>query len=253
MSDNLYASPETARLPPNSKVRFLGTFLKVLGVLGIVLLVAALFLPAYRPAREAARRTECLNNLKQIAMALHQYEHDYDALPPAYTVDASGRPLHSWRTLILPYLDQRELYKSIDLLKPWNDPANLAALKTMPTSYGCPSVKLQAGETTYLAVVGPRCCLNTTKPRSFAEISDGTRNTLMVIEVAKEKAVYWMSPQDANEQSARSFLKDGTLAHTSGSQVAFAEGSVQFLSKDIDPKTLEALITIAGDDVIGDF
>ena len=70
------------------------------------------------------------NNLKQIALALLNYEQAHHALPPAYTVDAQGRPLHSWRTLILPYLDQESLYQTIDLSKPWNDPANAKALET---------------------------------------------------------------------------------------------------------------------------
>ena len=63
------------------------------------------------------------------------YEQAYNALPPAYTVDANGRPLHSWRTLILPYLEQESLYQTIDLSKPWNDPANARAVETAFPSF----------------------------------------------------------------------------------------------------------------------
>ena len=73
---------------------------------------------------------QCANNLKQIALALRNYESVYHALPPAYTVDAEGKPLHSWRTLILPYLEQQALYDKIDLSKPWDDPANKEAYET---------------------------------------------------------------------------------------------------------------------------
>src|SRR5918997_1599426 len=91
-----------------------------------------------RSSRPAGRRIRCLNNLKQIVLALHNYEQAHKALPPAYTVDATGRPLHSWRTLILPYLEQEPLYRAIDLSKPWNDPANARALETTLLVFGCP-------------------------------------------------------------------------------------------------------------------
>ena len=107
-------------------------------VLGIIALLIALLLPAIRSAGPAARRAQCVNNLKQIALALHNYEQAHKALPPAYTVDAKGRPLHSWRTLILPYLEQEPLYQTIDLSKPWNDPANAKALETAASRFSLP-------------------------------------------------------------------------------------------------------------------
>src|SRR5437016_2000216 len=112
---------------PSSGRRF--KFVELLAGLAIFMLLIALLIPATRSsARPAARRAQCVNNLKQIAQALLNYEQAYGALPPAYTVDAKGRPLHSWRTLILPYLEQEPLYRTIDLSKPWNDPANVRAL-----------------------------------------------------------------------------------------------------------------------------
>ena len=90
--------------------------------MGIIVVLIALMLPAMRSAREPARRTQCRYNLKQIGLALHEYEQAFGVLPPAYTVDAEGKRLQSWRVLILPYLDQAALYKLIDLTKPWDDP-----------------------------------------------------------------------------------------------------------------------------------
>ena len=109
-------------------------------------------------ARETVCRPHCLNNVKCIGMAIQNYVQDHGALPPAYTVDAKGRRLHSWRTLILPYLDQESLYRAIDLSKPWDDPVNRLAMETVVSVYHCPESKGPGNTTTYLAVVGENAC-----------------------------------------------------------------------------------------------
>ena len=83
------------------------------------------------------------------------------------TTDATGRPLHSWRTLILPYLDQRSLYNAIDLSKPWDDPANADALSKIPSVYRCPSFAGASPLTTYVAVVGPNAYLHPQNSRTL--------------------------------------------------------------------------------------
>ncbi len=255
MTDNPYASLEPVSDGPVLKKRPRITFLRVFLGLAIVFVLAALLLPAMRRGggREAARRTQCKNNLKQIALALHNYESIYHVLPPAYTVDAAGRPLHSWRTLILPWVEQLDLYNMIDLSKPWDDPANAEALKTVPHVYRCPSVALPPGFTSYLGIVGSNACFHPTAPRAFSEMTDGTGNTLMVFEVAQEQAVHWMAPQDASEEMVLNFGKDGKLNHTGGTPAALADGSVRFLSENLDTETLRALISIAGNDRVGEF
>ena len=101
MSNNPYESPATASEPPVRKPGVLRRRLvEGLVVVAIIGILVALLLPAVRTAREPARRLQCANNLKQIAIALQNYESVYHALPPAYTVDTNGKPLHSWRTLI---------------------------------------------------------------------------------------------------------------------------------------------------------
>ena len=105
------------------------TLVELLVVIGIIVVLIALLLPAVRFSTAAGRRSDCSNKLKQIALALRAYEARFHALPPAYTVDADGKPLHSWRTLILPFLERIDVYRRIDLSKPWNDPANAEAFK----------------------------------------------------------------------------------------------------------------------------
>ncbi len=130
------------------------TWTELLVVLAIIGTLFVLLIPAQRSAREPARIAQCRNNLKMIGLALHNYHDVYGSFPPPYTVDASGRKLHSWRTLILPYLDQGPLYKKIDLSKPWDDPANETARRTVVPVYHCPSLAGDGDRTTYMAVVG---------------------------------------------------------------------------------------------------
>jgi type II secretory pathway pseudopilin PulG len=127
----------------HKQTNWFGRLVTGLTVLAILAVVVAMLLPSVRRARPAARRSQCKNNLKQIGLALYNYEADYHAFPPAYTVDADGKPLHSWRTLILPYLDQQPLYARIDLSKPWDDPANARRSKPRCWSIVAPLIRDQ--------------------------------------------------------------------------------------------------------------
>ncbi len=250
MSINPYDSPETASQPAERKPwKMSFTLVELLFVVAVIGVLIALLLPMRRSAGEAARRMSCVNNLKQIAIALHNYQDEYKSLPPTYTVDGSGKPLHSWRTLILPFMEQRALYDKIDLSKPWDDPANKAAYDTRVATYQCPSANVAtAGHTTYLAVIDSGSCWPGAQPRRLAEITDDRGLTLMVMEVPPEHAVHWMSPTDATERSILSFGEAKRLPHPGGTQAAFADGHVRFLHKQIKPATLRAAITISGND-----
>ena len=224
------------------------TLLELLVVVAVIALLIALLLPAVRSGGSAARRSQCVNNLKQIALALHNYELAYHVLPPAYTVDASGRPLHSWRTLILPYLEREPLYRTIDLSRPWNDPANAKAFETPLVEFRCPEVADPPNTTTYLAVAGPDGCFRPGKSRRLAEITDAHGSTLMVIEVCKEHAVPWMAPVDADESLVMSLVPTAKLPHSGGMNACCVDGSVKFLKASTPAAVRRALISIAGND-----
>ena len=159
-------------------------------------ILVALLLPAVQASREAARRMQCSNNLKQIALALDNYHAVFNAYPPPFTVDAAGQPLHSWRTLLLPYLEQQALYRQIDLSKPWDDPANASLAEIIVPAYQCPSSALAPGETTYVTVVDSTAIFNATSVTSATQITDGTSNTILVVETDATNAVFWMEPND---------------------------------------------------------
>jgi prepilin-type N-terminal cleavage/methylation domain-containing protein/prepilin-type processing-associated H-X9-DG protein len=242
--------PEFDVIPSKSAAARGFTIIEVLVVLGVIVVLTALLLPCppWTGKMCVARHAQCVNNLKQIALALHQYEQEYDALPPAYTADADGRPLHSWRTLILPYLEQTRLYESIDLTKPWNDPANARALAASVPSYHCPSSSGEPNATTYLAIVAPGGCFDPTRPRRLLDITDAHESTLMVIEVGAEHAVPWMAPADADETKVMSLGSAAKPPHGGGRNVSFVDGGVRFLKADISAETLRALISISGGD-----
>jgi prepilin-type processing-associated H-X9-DG protein len=181
-------------------------------------------------------------------LALHNYEQDYKALPPAYTMDANGRPLHSWRTLILPYLEQKSLYETIDLSKPWNDPVNATASATKLAVYVCPEAVDSKNTTAYLAIVGPDGFLVPGRSRRFEEITDGLSSTLAVIEASEENAVAWMAPFDADAVMIMKLDTKARLHHAGGTNAALADGSVRFLKADTPAPMRRALLSISGND-----
>jgi len=244
-SDN---DPEFNSVAPKPRPARRFKLVEILAVLGVLGFLVALLLPASRSSRPAGYRTQCTNNLRVIALALQSYEQQNKALPPAYTVDANGRPLHSWRTLLLPYLDEASLYQEIDLSKPWNDPANAKARETPVHVYHCPVADGQRNETSYLAVVGPNACFLPSESRRLTEIRDEHGSTLMLIEAGDEHAVPWMAPVDADESLVMSLGPTTKLHHGGGTNAGFADGSVRFLKADTPPEVRRALLSIAGGD-----
>ncbi len=217
-------------------------------VLLIIGMLVALLLPATRTARPAARRMQCSNNLKMIGLALHNYHQDYKSLPPAYTTDASGNRLHSWRTLLLPYLEEQTLYEEIDLGKPWNDPANVAATAgILPRVFMCPA-HVDSSTTNYLAVIDPTGCFSGPTPCKFDQITDGLSNTLIIIESAEECAVEWMSPYDRDWVQLAAINKNSKHAHLPIFHALFADGSVHAISPELTLADRRSLLTIAAGD-----
>lgn len=248
MTENPYMAPDRDEWAPQPRSRWKRTLVELSVVACIVLILIGLMLPAVRTARPAARRMQCSNNLKQIALAMHLYESHYGALPPAFTIDADGHPLHSWRTLLLPYLEHQFLYDRIDLSKPWDHPDNDAAARFEISVYRCPETLGDGTLTTYLALVGDRASLHPTNPRPLREITDKHSMTAMVIEVPADQAVHWMQPRDADEAMFIDTDKASEPAHTGGGNVVFVDGSVRFVNNDADEHVRRSMVTISAGD-----
>lgn len=220
---------------------------------GFGLLLVALMLPAVNRGREPARRSKCRQNLKQISLALYAYTAEFGAFPPACTVDEDGHRLHSWRTLILPFLGHESLYNSIDLSKPWDDPVNARALESMPEEFLCPSDVGSKNHTPYLANSAEGGLLRPQVPRQPIEINDGLQNTLMIIEVPSDRAVPWMSPRDADESLILSIGPESKIRHAGGTHAVLCDGRILFLSNQLPSETRQALISIDAGDIPGEF
>ncbi len=248
MTVNPYESPEPTPLAVNAVKQKRFSLLEIIVVIGIVGVLAALILPATRSAKQAGSRTLCMNNIKMITLALLSYADDHHAFPPAYTVDAESNRLHSWRTLLLPYLDQQSLYESIDLSKPWNHPVNAKAFNTHLEIFSCPSAKLPPGFTTYLGNATTDGCFSGERPRRLSEITDPHDKTILVAEVATAHAVHWMSPEDADENILLKFGPGNRTAHNGVVNAGFVDGTVNSLSSGINPDVAKALLTVSGNE-----
>ncbi|MDR3632455.1 MAG: DUF1559 domain-containing protein [Isosphaeraceae bacterium] len=224
----------------------------VLGTIGCTLVVAAvllaLLLPAVQAAREAARRSQCVNNLKQIGLALHNYESANSSFPPAAITDKDGKPLLSWRVAILPYIERGDLYNQFHLDEPWDSPHNSALMAQMPVVYRCPSDPVSSpGTTTYQVFVGPGTLFEEDEATKLATVTDGTSNTLAVVETTS--AVPWTKPEDQPYGKTLPLPAMGSH-HPGGFNALFADGSVRFLKTSISEQILRGLITRNGGEVL---
>jgi len=226
----------------------LGSITSVLSLLWVPAVLIALLLPAVQAAREAARRAQCTNNLKQIALAMHNYAAANNCFPPAATYDRDGKPLLSWRVLLLPYLEQASLYNEFHLDEAWDSPNNKPLGNRMLNVFQCPSEHVAPGLTTYEVVVDVRSMF-TGKPPGvpLQAVTDGLSNTLLVVEGAKP--VPWSKPEDLSLASSEPVLGMGSK-HPGGFNASMSDGSVRFFLSSINPRVLRAMVTRNGNETI---
>jgi Protein of unknown function (DUF1559)/Domain of unknown function (DUF4190) len=236
-----------------------------LSVTSFVFLVPALLigllLPAVQKVREAAARVQTQNNLKQIALAMHNYHDMNQFFPPPAIRSPEGKPLLSWRVAILPYIEQQDLYRRFHLDEPWDSPHNIKLLPLMPKVYRLAGLQNEDDDKTFLQVfVGPNTMFPNPPPGAkppfggplpgvrIGEITDGTSNTILVIEAAN--AVPWTKPEDIP------FTVEGPLPalgkhFPGGTQAAMADGAVRPIPPSARPESIKAAITRNGGELLG--
>jgi predicted Ser/Thr protein kinase len=246
-------SPRHSRESSPPRGAGLGFGVAAIGIAAILLpcvaVLLALLYPAVQSAREAARGAQSSNNLKQLGLALHNYHDVYGSFPPAVVRDADGNALYSGRVLLLPFLEQQNLYQSFDLTKSWDSPENLNLSGTRLEVFSDPSdaSNKTASLTNYVFVTGKDTIFEEGKCTPFSEITDGLSNTLAMIEVAGE--INWAEPVDADLTGGLSRLLEGN--HPGGNLILMADGSVRFLSKTTPLHEIRAMATIAGGELHG--
>ena len=189
---------------------------------------------------------QCRNNLHQIGIALHNYHYVYGSFPPAVTYDDDGRPTHSWRALIWPFLDDAPGKPAYDISQPWDSPENRALADETPYVFRCPSrryVDDAQNVTSYVAVTGDGTCLaGAGNGLLFSELTDGTSNTFLLVECDAHNTV-WTKPEDLTFDEALERLtnvdprtacghhdEDFFYKYHHGRFVMFGDGSIDFAS-----------------------
>jgi hypothetical protein len=186
------------------------------------------------------------NNLKQIGLSMHNYLQANKTFPAAYTVDKSGKPLLSWRVLILPYLEQNDLYKEFHLDEPWDSEHNKKLIARMPAVYGNPnSAVAGGGKTNYLAPRGDKTIFANDKGTKISDVTDGTSNTIVTLEVPDNEAVVWTKPDDF-KYDENAPMKGLLGMRTNGFIAGLADGSVRFFMLPLDPTVVKAMFTRNG-------
>jgi len=308
-------------MPNHRHSRSAFTLIELLVVIAIIAILVALLLPAVQQAREAARRSSCKNNLKQIGLAMQNYHDVHSTFPPGYVRDVnvpSGQPrqpMTGWAVYLLPQMEQAALYDAIDTASDgfsldWN--TNNQALfdlsRTVINPYLCPSDPSdginedwvinhdggpgsingdRAGKSNYQA---NKPAFNMNSKLKMRDITDGTSNTFFVGEKTSQngfRAGIWMGAHKWGTDSThytdeslfgRANAVDGggipyringdgsdaadpnphlknnySSTHQGGAQFSFADGSVHFLSENISLEVFNALSTIGGGEVVGEF
>ena len=224
----------------------------VMGSAGLAAISAGLLLPAVQKVRMAAGRASSQNNLKQLALAIHNYESVNGHLPNNIT-DKNGKPILSWRVQLLPYIEQDNVYQQFKLDEPWDSPHNKpfsqVAIKVFMSPQADPPTP--PGMTQYKAFVGPGTVFEPGKKIRFQDITDGTSNTIMIVEAGEP--VPWAKPEDIPFDPKKPLPKLALPGIADIINVAMCDGSVRTLNmKTLSEKTLKNAIMRNDGNPLGD-
>ncbi|MBN2021870.1 MAG: DUF1559 domain-containing protein [Pirellulales bacterium] len=225
----------------------------IAGALILVWPCIGLLLPVSGSAREAVRRpvVSCVDRLEEIGSALRIYHYCYGCYPPAYVPDDQGRPMHSWRVLILPLLEEQALHDQYDFSEPWNGPHNRKLAENMPRAYACPqATKSAAGSktaTSFIAITGPGTAWPGPTSSRIRDFRDGTSCTILLVEAA-DAGINWMEPRDLELSALLAASGSDSRVpagnHGGGGIMLFGDDSVGGPCKPLGKDLLAALATI---------
>lgn len=231
-----------------SWMALVGMALSLMGFLVQTILIVVAVWFVHGETQELQNKQTAAKNLHDIGRAM-ELHHDALRYFPASSAGAGGAPPVSWRVQLLPYLEENSLFQKYDFKEPWNGPNNSKLLERMPKVYQVPGTesKTKPGHTYYQVFDEPSAVVFTDSRIRMRDITDGTAATLLVVEAAE--AVPWTKPQDISYDPTRPPPKLG--GHFKGGfHAVFADGTVRFVKDDVSERTLKALITRAGGEVV---
>jgi prepilin-type processing-associated H-X9-DG protein len=221
---------------------------------GFAAIGLGLALPAIQKVRFAAARSQSMNNLKQIGLAIHNYESANGHLP-ADILDKNGKAILSWRVVILPYIEQDNLYRRMKLDEPWNSENNAPLSKAIIKTYLSPNStqttdKDGYGLTNYLAASGKGAAFEPGKKLKIADFTDGLSNTIFAVD--SSDMTPWAKPGDLALDFTKALPKFESAGKLGTANVLMGDGSVRTVNvKTITEKTLKAAFTRDGGEVLG--
>ncbi len=203
---------------------------------------------------QSVQRVTTRNSLRQLILASHNFHDAYKSLPPQALANKEGQKLHSWRVMILPYLDQQELYDQFKLDEAWDSPHNIQLVEKMPAIFVSPDGKIpeqqKQGLTRYLGIVMHGSIMGRPGlPVSLGEIYDGTSNTVLFVEASPARAVIWTKPEDLSvdvENPLAGILEEGQTVWIA----AMADGSTHMIPAAIRKDVVNALFNFNGGEMI---
>ena len=242
---------------PNSKGGF--SIVELLVVIAIIGILFGMLMPAVSRPGYVSSRVMLMNSMRQVGLALHNYESANGHFPPAYIADEDGNPMHSWRVLILPYLEEKALFDQYDFNEPWDGPNNSKLVnKLQGNPFGANYWEPTDGLTGFKLVTGPETVFVKDQKAGFGAITDGSSNTICLVD-DNSKRVNWMSPEDVTvDEAVQLYAKDNKKA--CGSRVdedmfgktthyfccvTMFDGSTQTLGLLDDPAKIRDLFTVA--------
>ncbi|MFV1967624.1 MAG: DUF1559 domain-containing protein [Pirellulaceae bacterium] len=247
--------PDRQRQPPAGSKSRMGQVILVVGagVVAFVISVVALMtfaFPGAQAIRSVRQRSACDRNLQRIGKALAAYHDEQGQFPPAHVTDANGQPMHSWRVLILPYLDEEGLYKRYDFNQPWNSPQNASLTMQMPEVFACPGdpeAKL-VGETSYMVIVGRDTMFPGASSRGLSDLQDDPATTILVAETPVA-GITWLEPKDLSAVRMQFAINTGFAReiggyHRGGVNALMADGKVPFIPDTTPEEYVQAMTTI---------
>jgi hypothetical protein len=225
----------------------------VFGAIGFLLLL--LFFPCIQRIRDGERYAYSVYNMRQIGYAIQSYHDANGHLPPAVVRDKEGRPLYSWRVLILPYIEEAHLYEKFKYDEPWDSPHNLPLSQLTPRCYIPPFGEKDPDITRYQVFIGPGTAFE--RPAlTLDDFPDGLENTILVVE--SSEPVIWSKPVDLTfdpdkplpglgsgiSKPIRFLCRD--VGRRPGFAAAFGDGSVRFIRSSTEEIHIRAIITRNG-------